>query len=380
MPSSTALGAGACRSEVNVRLPTYEEIARDENQLDVYETPFDESLFVVGPPGSGKTVLAVHRAQMLASDNIPVVLVTYNRMLRRLIALLTKEQVQAQTMHQFVGGHYYAQTNAMAPNTGPYIHDWNAMFSTLRPRGVTPNPMHVIVDAGQDLPKGFFRYLRRFVATTITVFADEDQALTGERSTLRDIRDAAGLDDPVVLSANHRNTPEVARVAEHFHAGQAPVPEVIRPPSGVLPRVVLCREQGATRRIANWYGARGGRVGVAVVNNRPTGRALYSRLRNQLPGHRVDFYTNDQQNEDDIDLLEPGITILNVQSIKGQEFDAVFLMEFADLLLGDAAENKRKMYMLCARARDNLFLMYDGDRLPDALLDRLPGPDVLDRP
>ena len=41
------------------------KIARDEEQLDVYETPFDESLFVVGPPGSGKTVLAVHRAQML---------------------------------------------------------------------------------------------------------------------------------------------------------------------------------------------------------------------------------------------------------------------------------------------------------------------------
>ena len=216
--------------------------------------------------------------------------------------------------------------------------------------------------------------------TTITVFADEDQALTGERSTLRDIRDAAGLDDPVVLSANHRNTPEVARVAEHFHAGQAPVPEVIRPPSGELPRVVLCRGQGATRRIANWYGARGGRVGVAVVNNEPTGKALYSRLRNRLPGHRVDFYTNDQQNEDDIDLLEPGITILNVQSIKGQEFDTVFVMEIDELLLQLDEVNTRKMYMLCARARDHLTLMHEGDRLPRALLDQLPGADILERP
>ena len=37
-----------------MRLPTYDEISRDEEQLNVYETPFDESLFVVGPPGSGK--------------------------------------------------------------------------------------------------------------------------------------------------------------------------------------------------------------------------------------------------------------------------------------------------------------------------------------
>ena len=361
-----------------MRLPTYEEIARDEEQLDVYETPFDESLFVVGPPGSGKTVLAVHRAQMLASDDIPVVLVTYNRMLRRLIAQLTEEQVRAQTMHQFVGSHYYAQTNAIAPSTAPYVYDWNAMFETLERHGATPNPTHVIVDEGQDLPKRFFRFVRSFVATTITVFADEDQALTGERSTLRDIRDAAGLDDPVVLSANHRNTPEVARVAEHFHAGQAPVPEVIRPPSGELPRVVLCRGQGATRRIANWYGARGGRVGVAVVNSKSTGKALYSRLRNQLPGHRVDFYTNG--NEDDIDLLEHGVTILNVQSIKGQEFDTVFVMEIGELLLRLDEVNARKMYMLCARARDHLILMHEGNRLPRALLDQLPGADILERP
>ncbi|MCE2482300.1 MAG: DUF2075 domain-containing protein [Alphaproteobacteria bacterium] len=61
-----------------MRLPTYDEISRDEEQLNVYETPFDESLFVVGPPGSGKTVLAVHRAQMLANADDTVVLITYN--------------------------------------------------------------------------------------------------------------------------------------------------------------------------------------------------------------------------------------------------------------------------------------------------------------
>ena len=175
-----------------------------------------------GAPGSGKTVLAVHRAQMLVEASIPVVLITYNRMLRRLIAQLTEEQVQAQTMHQFVGSHYYAQTNAFAPNAAPYIFDWNAMFEMLEGYGVIPEPTHVIVDEGQDLPKRFFRYLRSFVATTITVFADEDQALTGERSTLRDIRDAADLDDPVVLSANHRNTPRSPASPSTFTRGKRP--------------------------------------------------------------------------------------------------------------------------------------------------------------
>ena len=362
-----------------MRLPTYEEIARDGEQLGVYETPFDESFFVVGPPGSGKTVLAVHRAQTLASADTTVVLITFNRMLRRLIAQLTEDQVQAQTMHKFVSARYYAQTNARAPSLEQYIYDWKSMFATLKHCGVTPESTHVIVDEGQDLPKEFFRYLRDFTATTVAVFADEDQALSDERSTPRDIKKSARLDDPVLLRANHRNTPEIARLAEHFHTGVAPVPDVHRSWSGELPRVVLYRKDGATKRIANWYKTRGGRVGVAVVNNR-TGEILHSQLQNLLADQRVQIYTSDRRNENEVDLLEPGITILNVQSIKGQEFDTVFVMEIGKLLLQLSEVNKRKMYMLCARARDNLFLMHEGKRLPPALLEHLPRAEILERP
>jgi len=362
-----------------VRLPTYDEIARDERQLGVYETPFDESLFVVGPPGSGKTVLAVHRAQMLAGAGIPVVLITYNRMLRRLVAQLTEGQVQASTMHRFVSGYYREQVGANAPSPKRYVYDWRAMFSTLEERGVVPGPIHAIVDEGQDLPKWFFRYLRDFVATVVTVFADDEQAINEERSTLLDIKRAGRFDDPVLLSANHRNRPEIARVADYFYAGDAPIPEVLRSWSGELPRVILHDGNRATTFIANWYRTRGGRVGVAVVDN-GTGVALYAGLRNELAGHRVQIYTNNRKNEDEIDLLEPGITILNVLSIKGQEFDTVFVMEFDELLLEPGESNKRKMYMLCARARDNLFLMHEGDHLPPALHKQLPSPEILERP
>ena len=362
-----------------MRLPTYDEIARDDEQLGVYEAPFDESLFVVGPPGSGKTVLAVHRAQMLASAGKTVLLITYNRMLRRLIAQLTKQQVQAKTMHKFVSARYRAQANATAPCTEPFVYNWEAMYATLVRLGVAPEQIHVIVDEGQDLPGGFYRYLRNFVANTITVFADQDQALSDERCTPYDIKEAAALDDPVMLSANHRNTPEIARVAEYYHAGDLPVAEVQRAPSGELPRVVVYHEGDATERVANWYSARGGRVGVAVVHNE-TGEALQARLRNQFAAQRVKFFASDKQNEDEIDLLEPGITILNVQSIKGQEFDTVFVMEFDELLLEASEVNRRKMYMLCARARDNLILMHEGDNLPLALLEQLPSADILERP
>lgn len=142
-----------------MRLPTYDEIKHDERQLAVYEAPFDESLFVAGPPGSGKTVLVIRRAQMLlAKPDHSVMIITYNRMLRRLIAQLTagEQRVQAQTMHSFVYGHYREKANVTkVPEIKQYKLDWYVMFETLQRHGIHPHLTHVITDEGQDLPTEF---------------------------------------------------------------------------------------------------------------------------------------------------------------------------------------------------------------------------------
>ena len=90
-----------------MRLPTYDELAKVDEQLNVLEHPLDESLFVVGPPGSVKTVLAVQRAGMVAKGMEtalyePTLLISYNRMLRRLLNLLGGGSLRAQTAQSFV--------------------------------------------------------------------------------------------------------------------------------------------------------------------------------------------------------------------------------------------------------------------------------------
>ena len=382
MPFSTARLGQFFHWENDMRLPTYDEIAQDSEQLDVYEMPFDESLFVAGPPGSGKTVLAVHRATMMANAGYTEYFVTFNRMLRRLVEQSTqteKKAVQILTMHNFVDRHFSRFAGCKPPQLRRFQYDWDSMVSTLEDRNVKPSPIHVIVDEGQDLPKGFYRYLRGFVATTTTVFADEGQAVTSKYSTLRDIKDSAHLDDPILLRSNHRNSPEIARVAAHFHAGEIPVSSVVRPPTGECPTILLNRNEVLVTRIANWFRNRNGRVGIAVISN-STGKRLFRQLQEQLPEERIQIYTHDLKNEDEIDVMNPGITILNVQSIKGQEFNAIFAMEFERLLEGADEEGRRKMYMVCARARDFLFLLYEGTHLPQTLLELLPGEAMLKRP
>lgn len=221
-----------------LHLPTWDELFPE--QRNILDHPLDQPLFAVGPPGSGKTSLAIYRANAVEDGGKSVVLVTYNRMLRRLVKTLNPGRSFVCTMHELVGWDYKQRTGKLTPKlvTGRYDHDWTAMLAELGNRASRPAYDHVVVDEGQDLPAGFFSYIVQHVAPTISVFADEDQAVTHTKSTLEEIKHATRLGDPMLLQVNHRNTPEIARLAEHFHGGRLPAASVSKPSISVLPKVV----------------------------------------------------------------------------------------------------------------------------------------------
>ena len=130
--------------------------------------------------------------------------------------------------------------------------------------------------------------------------------------------------------------------------------------------------------MANWCKTRGGSVGI-IVNSNSTGSSLQAKLSEVLPSSRVDIYEYRLENDAGINLLAPGVTILNKKSVKGQEFDTVFVLELDDFLPCTADTERRAMYMMCTRARDNLFLVYGPVGLSPAVAGALPGPDILER-
>ena len=377
-----------------MRLPTWEELQGVEEQLDVLEWPLDEPLFVAGPPGSGKTVLAVRRAQMVAEANLGVVVLTYNRMLRRLMGLLmasdpdstaTVSEPKVATMQSYVWNDYRTRAGSKPPTppSDPYAYGWNDMLATLKMRDAGSSGHRLVVDEGQDLAEGFFKYASRHIcgtSGTMSVYADDDQALSDRHTTLEQIKRAAGLPDPILLTLNHRNTPEIARLAEHFHTGRLPAAAVRRPRSGEKPRLAQALSlEDVAGRVATWHSNRGGSTGV-IVHRNGVGRELQRLLPKKLPAARVDFYHAQTQNDEQINVLEDGVTVLNKESVKGQEFDTVFVVELHSFLPATTEAEKRGMYMMCSRARDNLWLVCGPDgRLTPAIQDALPGPQLLER-
>ncbi len=63
-----------------MRLPPVEDLTR--NQREIIDLPLVESHLITGAPGSGKSVMAVHRAKMLISQGRPTMILMFNKTLR----------------------------------------------------------------------------------------------------------------------------------------------------------------------------------------------------------------------------------------------------------------------------------------------------------
>ncbi|GGY72499.1 ATP-binding protein [Pseudoduganella plicata] len=361
-----------------MNLPKLDDLI--DEQMTAFEQPFDQHMFVVGPPGSGKTALAVLRARQASNEGKRVVLVTKNRML----AALAKQQlegIRCVTMNAYVSTEYMRLDRGYIPELRRYVYDWDRVCADFAEDGAKAPCDHLIVDEGQNLPAGFFRWAIAFGGGFLTVFADENQTTNDEHASLSDIR-AAGLPAPIRLTRNHRNTPEIARVAEHFHRAEHAIPAIaVRPRSGDIPELIAVADWDAlATRIAYRFQNQAGSIGV-IVGRKDDTDVLRANLLALLPGGRVDAYTSNSEpgQEDAILTYEPGITVLTDKAVIGLEFDAVFLQGVQDALPCRTLAQFRQMYMLCARAKHMLTVVNGVTPLSKAQIDALPPPNLLTR-
>jgi len=364
-----------------MKLPALDDLIPEQKNVYLHAT--DRSLFVAGPPGSGKTTLAVHRARYLADGGHSVTLVTRNRMLVALAEQIGDPRVRAITMQRLVWKHYRTRARQLPPRAGdPYAFDWEAILRHYRRARAAPDIGHLVVDEAQNLPPAFFAW-SRFAARYLDVFADEHQALDDVHSTLKVIRDGARLPEPVRLIVNHRNTPEIADLAKHFHGpGVLPPARVRKARGGEVPRLVeIGSLDDLAARVLTRLRNRAESVGVIVRTGKEVAQVAQLLRERARPGERIDAYTKDTAKgaERGIRLLDPGVTVLTGEAVIGLEFDTVYLLDLARSLPCRTATARRRMYMLCARARDMLFLVNGPVKLrPDALA-ALPPKDYLAR-
>jgi DNA helicase IV len=364
-----------------VRLPSYQELSKEQDKIN--NLPLDGSYLVTGPPGTGKTVMALYRAQMLTKKCEQVQLLMYSRLLSQYTETAINEldiEGVVRPFYSWFQSFYRTHYRHNPPEVERWVYDWPEILSTVNqdPPPAQSLP-YLLIDEGQDLSE-FFYPVARYLAKHLTVFADENQRLMEHNSTLDAIQRRASIKERFELRRNYRNTREIAMLAADFCTGLSTGVPDLPERRGEKPKLLHTEALHQTVEFIARYERNHSDLEIGVFTpTRPLQRKLVNRLSGKTK-NPVQFYEGGKGAQAAVLNFEvPGIKVVNYASAKGLEFDAVFIPELQALTDNpNSAEFRMKFYVLVSRAREELYLMYSGDGEP-SVLSAFPR-DLLERP
>ncbi|MGW3127536.1 AAA family ATPase [Streptomyces sp. NPDC001123] len=340
---------------------TYLDLSEEQQDL-LRDLPFEGNHLVTGPPGSGKSLLAAQRADLLALTGVRVHLLTRSNLLRQTLSV--HGDVEVSTVHAWIHAWHRARTGEPAPGAAEDWFDWRELFA-LAAVEEPAEPYALVVDEGQDLPRPFYR-LCLLLGASVTVFADECQRITDTQSTLDEIGTGLGDCARYELTQQHRTTRPIAALADRFHTGPSTPLLPSRP--GHVPRLWRYADHRAlvSQLVAHAERHPQRTIGVILRTTRQQ-LALHEHLERTAPGLRSQVYvgTAAEGRHRTLDLRRPGIRVISRASAKGLEFDSVFVPDtHTDTGDPSAAALRMTYYVLLTRAREEVHLGYEGDREP----------------
>jgi superfamily I DNA/RNA helicase len=384
-----------------MRLPSRTELSIEQEKVYT-DAPLSGTVFITGPPGTGKTVLAVYRAMLLKKQKVSFKLVMYNKVLNMFTnkVMLTEELGDnVSTWHSWVYKWWQeanrGSKNWKIPEISKFQPDFGqALILMLTNKVVSPGKLgwgHLIIDEGQDFPAQFYQLARVIIEDkrfqgeghpSITVLADENQRLNeNQNSTIPEIAKALGVKNTWALTENFRNTLEIAKFSSSFYVGNPSalprLPESRRGPKPVLQSFPTVNDEALNvmKYIKN-YDDQDVAIflpSVKMINvfyQLVEAECLKSKIKLQA-------YASSGRFHDDKSLKFGGggsITILTDKSCKGLEFDAVFIpqLNLYDAQGADESFSKMKFYVMSSRARKSLFLSYSDCLTPPDIIKIFP--------
>ncbi len=333
--------------------------------------PEDGQHLIIGGPGTGKSVVSLLRALKYHENNDYVFLV-FNHVLKNSSCQLIDIKLKGTTLPKFIYKLHWHLTKEFMPEVGSFKPDYDLLISKIDKLKCEARSQHLIIDEGQDMPLKYYEALQYAGYEHFFIVADQNQQITEDHSSRQELTNMLGLevDDIVELKINYRNSHPIALFARYFYTDKAsPPPDLPESPSLDTPtfypslgnkslyEMILREADNDDRKL----------IGVVVANdiNREQYVNGLRQFKVELDNVRpvVSTYSSKDKQSVSIDFSLGGVVVLNDKSIKGLEFDSVYIiLDNFRIYDNDQTSMKKRLYVMSSRAIDKLTLVCSGEK------------------
>lgn len=352
-------------AKIEFELPQVQDLTKDQKR--VLRLPQDGQFLIVGGPGTGKSVVALLRTRQYKEDDSYLFL-TYNHVLNSAINQWVDFPLTSNTTWSWFYQLQYNLTNLYMPETDDYKPDYDEVKNRFEALNLETRDDHLIIDEGQDVPPEFYDSLMCLGYENFFVVADQNQQITEENSSREELTNILGLEveEVVELEENFRNTHAIGVFSQYFYTDKSsPKPKLSETFSLVTP--ILCEYKlvrSCVEMILRTYRDDDSKlIGLIVAND--TKREDYVKQLNRVEVERghgqekpvISTYSNKNKQGVNIDFSQSGIVVLNDNSVKGIEFDVVFIViDGFKIRNGNVNSMKKRFYVMSSRAKEKLVL------------------------
>ena len=323
------------------------EETMDDDQLDLIEYTDDKSMLVAGCAGSGKSVIAMHKAEQLHKKGQDVILIAYTRSLSRFMK------------------------NGKADSSFSFFHHHLWKYKLKMPKAD-----YIIVDEIQDFTR---EEIQEFINATrkhFLFFGDTAQSIYrqyGKQTmTIAQIAAMTGL-NTLQLFNNYRLPRPVAKITQDYVGVdvQEYKEKVYQNKETELPHLIhFDNEQKQIEALLRLVKDNVGRnIGILLPNNPEVIRISQEFMDNDV---ECEFKYNKGDNDfdyvDNLDFNTVLPKILTYHSAKGLQFDMVILPMYNG---ANDDESRKALYVAMTRTMHSLFVLYSTQSLLPPL-DRVP--------
>ena len=322
-----------------------EEELMDDDQLDLIERTLDKSMLVAGCAGSGKSVIAMHKAEQIAQQGEDVILIAYTKSL---------------TGFMNVG-------KPIGPYRFYYHYQWV--------RQGMPKADYIIVDEIQDFTKEEIMDFIQSSNKYFMFFGDTAQSIYkqfGKQTlTIEEIGKLTGL-NVLKLYNNYRLPRPVAKITQDYvGVNVEPYKEkVYKNMERSLPYIIyktsIVEQIESIRSIVN--NNSGKSIGILLPSNE-LALSVSEELRKKNIGCELKYSTDtakDFRYVDTLDFATIMPKIMTYHSAKGLQFDIVILPMYNG---APDIESRKSLYVAMTRTMHKLYVFYSTPKLAYPLSD-----------